>query len=179
MNGIKRRARRAGTTTLALTGVLTAVAFAWLAVPLLEGEGSSKTGKHAAPQTLALTVTESPATGLTPMGQVGGVEKEEVSAVGENTSGAAFHVTGATVTTTDSNEVGCPVSNFKVSGGSGISGERLGTAAVTYETPVAIAATSKAPITLSKLAEIRLAAGAPTACEEVTFKVKVVAATGP
>jgi hypothetical protein len=168
-----RRFKRISRATGALLGVLTAVGLAWFVVGVIEGEGTTKTGKAGTTASVPVAVTFAPAEGLTPEGQPGGIESQKVSGTFTLPEvSVATKVYGVKASVKDSSEGACPASNFALSMGAGevVEGSAFGLYAPIEAKPNVLA-------TLANVATMKLAAAAPTGCENVTSSVKLVAVT--
>ncbi len=180
---MKHRLKRLSRTTLVAFGTVAIAALAWFAAGVVEGTGTTHTGKGRAIP-IALTVTESPNEGLVPVGQGtegGYTENQLVNAAFINANGV-FQISGYQVTVTTSNETECKASEWiRIIGGEGVNGEGEGSASLTYSSPLHTVKHGEEE-QLPDIADLRLqphtgTEEAPAGCESVELKIHVVAQT--
>jgi hypothetical protein len=172
---MKRRSRKVVVLTASIAGTVSLALAAWLLVGVISGEVSSKTGK-ATTQAVTATVTLSPSEGLIPEGTPteGGSNVAEVLSAEIPPSSIEYKVVTAALALTTSNEGSCPKTQFRLEPAEHWEGAISSTGSAGYSRGAGFVWNSSSSLaTKREVAIVKLAAAAPTACENVTWKVHV------
>jgi hypothetical protein len=166
---MKRRMKRTTIGTLSLVGLFTAAALAWFVLGTIEGTGTTKSGK-ATPTNIPVKVVIHE--GVTP------TQEEPIEAITvENTANPnMIEVVKMTPTITTANEVACPASNISIVPNGPESFE-----ATKFWTGIEVkphfenvqpgeSLNLVGPGPVKEMANIKMAAAAPTGCENVEIK---------
>jgi hypothetical protein len=170
---MKRHMKRLSVTTVGLVGLFTAAALAWFALGVIEGTGTTHAGKGSASIIPVKVVIHE---GVTP------TQEEPIEEITvENTANPnMIEVTSMHPTITTGNEAACPASNFSIvpDGPESFAATKFWTGVEErphYEN--VNAGESKnlvGPGPTSEMANLKMAANAPTGCEGVEVKLHVV-----